>query len=202
MATIEPRLISLPDGTRVIIRSPSTEDWVHMESLRADLLRSSPHQVSEPTDPPRPREVWEEKIRTATESPGHLWLAASLEADPAILGSLEFHNAPRSRIAHHGTFGIGCLESWRGRGIGRILISTLLDWAVANPIIEKVCLQCFATNTGARKLYRRIGFRTEMRQRRFIKTGPGEYIDDIGMSIYVKPGIAPRGFNTWVASDL
>jgi hypothetical protein len=26
---------------------------------------------------------------------------------------------------------------------------------------------------------------------------PGEYVDDIQMSIFVKPGVAPEGFRTW-----
>jgi len=40
-------------------------------------------------------------------------------------------------------------KAYRGQGIGRCLIETLLTWAVANPLIEKVCLGVFSTNSSA-----------------------------------------------------
>jgi RimJ/RimL family protein N-acetyltransferase len=110
---------------------------------------------------------------------------------------LLFRNGNRQRLAHHGTLGIDVHGDFRGRGIGAELMKVLLDWAAANPLIEKVCLGTFANNAGARKLYERLGFREEGRQLRFFKMAPGEYADDVQMSIYTKPAMAPEGFLTW-----
>ncbi len=198
MAVIEPRPVTLKDGTRLWVRSAGVEDVDGARALRADLINSSDHQVSGPGDE-WTREMALEKLQKATAAPGHLWLVASPGREPGagVVGSINFRSEDRKRIEHHGSFGIGNLAAWRGRGVGTALIEVMLDWAAANEVIEKVTLGCFATNKGARKLYRRLGFKTESRARRFFKLGPGKYVDDIQMCIYVKPGVAPEGFETW-----
>lgn len=199
MAIVAARAVTLPDRTPLWIRSAQHGDEAALIQLREDLVASNPFQVSSPRDT-WSMEVASQKIETATREPGHLWLVASLGPKPGdgVVGGIHFRNGERDRIAHHGTFGIGNLAAWRGRGVGTVLIESLLDWAAAHDTIEKVCLGCFATNVKARKLYRRLGFKTESRSRRFFKLGPGKYVDDIQMCIYVKPGVAPEGFGTWV----
>lgn len=198
MAVIEPVVKTLKDGTRLWVRSAGPADVEAVRALREDLIHSSEHQVSGPGDE-WTREMALEKMEKATSAPGHLWLVASTGKEPGseVVGGINFRSEDRKRIEHHGSFGIGNHSSWRGRGVGTALIEVMLDWAAANEVIEKVTLGCFATNKGARKLYRRMGFKTESRARRFFKLGPGEYVDDIQMCIYVKPGVAPEGFETW-----
>lgn len=198
MATITPQLVTLTDGTPLWIRSAEPGDIPGVVALREELVVSSPHQVSGPRDT-WTHEMAAERIRHATESRGHLWLVASTGREPGseVVGSINFRSEDRKRIEHHGSFGIGNHSSWRGRGVGTALIEALLNWAAADPIIEKVTLGSFANNVKARRLYRRMGFRTEARSKRFFKIAPGEYVDDIQMCIYVKPGVAPDGFVTW-----
>lgn len=198
MAIVQPRLVKLPDGSPLWIRSAQPGDEAAAIALREDLIGSNPFQVSSPRDT-WTVEVARKKIEAASREPGHLWLIASPGAKPGdgMVGAIHFRNGERDRIAHHGTFGIGNLAAWWGRGVGTVLIESLLDWAAMHDTIEKVCLGCFATNVKARKLYRRLGFKTESRARRYFKLGPGEYVDDIQMCIYVKPGVAPEGFGTW-----
>lgn len=200
MATITPRQVTMSDGSTLWVRSAEEGDIPGVMALRAELIVSSEHQVSGPGDE-WTREMALEKIQKATEAKGGLWLVASLGAAPGseIVGSLNFRSEDRKKIEHHGTFGIGNVAGWRGRGVGTALIEAMLDWAAGTEMIEKVVLGCFATNVKARRLYRRLGFRIESRAKRFFKLGPGEYVDDIQMCIYVKPGVAPEGFNSWRA---
>lgn len=198
MGHVEPIQVTIRDGTRLWIRTAEPGDADGVIALRNELIVSSDYQVSSP------RETWNrelalQKIEHAANLAGHLWLVASTGREPGseIVGSINFRSEDRKRIEHHGTFGIGNISSWRGRGVGTALIEALLNWAAAHDTIEKVCLGCFATNTKARKLYRRLGFKTEARSKRYFKLGPGEYVDDIQMCMYVKPGVAPEGFNTW-----
>lgn len=198
MATIEARQVTIRDGTRLWIRSVEAADVQGVIALRANLIATSDHQVSGPGDEWTVKEALD-KITRVAGARGELWLVASEVREPGseVVGSLNFRSEDRKRVEHHGTFGIGNHSTWRGRGVGTALIEVMLDWAAATPMIEKVGLGCFASNKGARKLYRRMGFKAESRQKRFFKLGPGQYVDDIQMCIYVKPGVAPEGFGTW-----
>src|SRR5205823_1912443 len=135
------------------------------------------------------------------EHPGQLFLAALLdEPGPppgSIIGSLRFGCGDRRKVSHHGHFGLGVNADWRGQGLGRALIAALLDWGAAHATIEKVCLSVLEPNERARALYERIGFVQESRSLRHFRFGPGHYVNDVQMAIYVKPGIAPEGFETW-----
>ena len=39
-----------------------------------------------------------------------------------------------------------------------VLMERLLEWATCNPLIEKVCLEEFTTNSNGIRLYRKLGF--------------------------------------------
>ncbi len=62
---------------------------------------------------------------------------------------------------------------------------TLLKWATAEPLIEKVCLEVFTTNIGAIRLYRKLGFVEEGLRPKDIKFGPERYVDTLTMYKFV-----------------
>ena len=117
------------------------------------------------------------------DGPGKLVLVAEIPDE--VIGCLSFENGQRRRIAHRGSFGISVREKWRGQGIGTAMLQTLIDWAEANPLIEKVGLSVFANNVDAIRLYKRLGFVEEGRQPREMKLGPGEYTDNVLMYRFV-----------------
>lgn len=133
-----------------------------------------------------PSEEEERKwIQDHLDHPGKLLLLA--EASGTIVGSLSFENGRFRRIAHRGSFGVGVRKEWRGRGIGTALLRTLLDWAEANPIIEKICLDVFVTNENAIRLYKKLGFVEQGFGSKEVKRGPGQYVDVMWMCRFVKP---------------
>jgi RimJ/RimL family protein N-acetyltransferase len=69
---------------------------------------------------------------------------------------------------------------------GTASLQTLLDWAQANPAIEKVCLAVFVTNSAAIGLYEKLGFAEEGRRRRDIRRGPEDYVDTVMTCRFVK----------------
>lgn len=75
----------------------------------------------------------------------------------------------------------------QGRGVGRALMERLLLWARSNPRVEKVELQVRSSNERAIGLYRSLGFAEEGRKSRRLKIGPGEYLDDVYMALWVGP---------------
>lgn len=109
------------------------------------------------------------------------------EKDGEVVGWIVFESIQnRKRISHTGSFGILIEKSYRGQGIGKMLINALLDWAEKNPMIEKVSLGVFSTNHNAISLYKKMGFIEEGRKVREFKFNENEYVDDILMYKLVK----------------
>ena len=199
MSRCEPRRIRLPSGAFILLRSPEGADAGATLAFERHMQANNPYQVVLPGENERSIEQQREWIQEHLDHDGWLAVMAIAEASPAeVIGKLMFRNNQRhARMAHHGTFGISVHADWRGKGVGTALIETLLDWAAAHPVIEKVCLGVWANNPGAQNLYKRLGFVEEGRSARHFRIGPGEYVDDIDMGIFVKPGIAPEGYRTW-----
>ena len=74
----------------------------------------------------------------------------------------------------------------RNMGIGKLLINEILSWAAQHPVIEKVSLRTFSTNSRAIELYRKLGFVEEGRKVKELKFGDDEYVDDVLMYKFVK----------------
>lgn len=140
--------------------------------------------ILQPDEFPQTDEQERKWVQDHLDHPGQIVLLA--EADRTIIGNVSFENGPHRRIAHRGSLGVAVVKEWRGRGVGRMLLETLLDWARANPLIEKVCLDVFATNQTAIRLYKSLGFVEEGLQSKDIKLGPERYVDTLAMCRFVK----------------
>ncbi|HUI86759.1 MAG TPA: GNAT family N-acetyltransferase [Nitrososphaerales archaeon] len=80
------------------------------------------------------------------------------EADGMIVGNCEVRRSRAGDVRHVGRFGIAILPEYRGIGLGRAMIETLLDRA-EKAGIRLVTLEAFATNGRALRLYRSAGFK-------------------------------------------
>ncbi|AYV66485.1 MULTISPECIES: GNAT family N-acetyltransferase [Niallia] len=98
-----------------------------------------------------------------------------------VIGFIVFQTKNRQRLNHTGSLGMMISKKHRSKGIGKLLIKALLAWAKENPLIEKVSLGVFSTNTRAISLYTCMGFIEEGRKIKEIKLSENEYIDDILM---------------------
>ena len=65
------------------------------------------------------------------------------------------------RRAHVGTLGIGVHDAWRGRGIGRALLTEIVDLAERWLGLRRLELTVYVDNAPAIALYRRFGFAVE-----------------------------------------
>jgi RimJ/RimL family protein N-acetyltransferase len=193
--------VALPEGTRVEIRTAETAHVKGILAIEADQLETDPHRVRDADEGIRSAAAWDAYLKEHAREPSWLFLVAvaglGRERGGEVVGRLAFRCDQWRKTRHHGTFGIVVHSAWRGRGVGSALIESLLDWGAAHPELEKIRLSVFATNVGARRLYRRLGFRSEGRFRRHFRMPDGRVLDDVSMAIYVKPGIAPAGFVTW-----
>ena len=103
-------------------------------------------------------------------------------AEGRIVGSAGLHTAGTSlRRSHVRMLGIGIAPGWQGRGVGRMLITRLLDWADNWAGVLRVELTVHADNDRAMALYSSMGFEEEGRHRAYaIKDG--RYIDALCMA--------------------
>lgn len=72
------------------------------------------------------------------------------------------------------------------RGVGTALIQHLQRWASVEPDVEKIELLVRSTNTGAARLYQRLGFVEEGRLKNRIRLSDGRLVDDVAMAWFAK----------------
>ena len=84
--------------------------------------------------------------------------------------------------------GVYVTERARGAGIGRMLLTALLERAAAIDGIEQVVLSVTTTKVAALKLYRSLGFESFGCERRALKVGE-RYFDTEHMVLF----LADRG---------
>ncbi|PWY69617.1 acyl-CoA N-acyltransferase, partial [Aspergillus sclerotioniger CBS 115572] len=87
--------------------------------------------------------------------------------EPVPIGTLTLSNPWGPDASHHlhATLGTSLAEKYRGQGYGGEAINWALDWAFLHAGLHRVGLTAFGFNDGAAKLYRKLGFVEEGRER-------------------------------------
>jgi RimJ/RimL family protein N-acetyltransferase len=183
VSTIKRQEIKLKNGASAVARNASVADAYSVVEIMRTVANEHDYTVAEPDEVNWTEHGKREDIQEHRDKPGYLTLVA--EVGGCVVGFLEFENGQRRRTQHSGMFSIFILKEWRTVGIGSALISVLLEWATANPLIEKVTLATFSTNTPALALYKKLGFQEEGRCPHDMKVGAA-YIDSVLMYKFVK----------------
>jgi RimJ/RimL family protein N-acetyltransferase len=184
MACITTRTITARTGEAVTIRSAQPDDAAPLLAYVRSVAAETSFFIMQADEFNFTDEQERQWIQDHLDGPGKLTVMA--EVSGSVVGFLSFENGPHRRIAHRGTFGFSVAKEWRGNGIGTALLQTLIDWAEANPLIEKIGMAVFARNERAIRLYRKLDFVEEGRRPRELKLGPGQYVDDILLYRFVK----------------
>jgi putative acetyltransferase len=125
-----------------------------------------------------------QKIAALAQADNGCFLVA--EADGRIVGHGVLDPLPLARIRHVVHLTLVAHPGWQGRGVGRALLAALIAWARATPAVEKIELNVRASNTRAQALYLAMGFTEMGRWQRRHKLGPGVYLDDVAMELFVE----------------
>lgn len=174
-------LFVLKNGNTALIREATTQDAVDLNTLVRDIYGTATTVLTslEEFENMDSLNSQLQRIHYYQNTLGHLLLVA--EVDNQIVGTLDFNNGHRQRIAHTGEFGMGVAPAYQNQGIGRCLIKVMLSWATSDLIIEKVKLTTFANNHNGLHLYKSLGFIEEGRGIKEIKMEKGVYLDVINM---------------------
>ena len=164
----------------ITVREAKTTDAAsliaHLKALAAEPginIPLAPDEIKTTLD--------EEKdlLESIAESPSAIMLVA--EAEGALVGELSLRAiSPRRAVRHVATLGMSVKADWRGKGVGRALLTEALAWAPSAGI-TRVELYVYARNAPAIALYEKHGFAIEGRRRNFIREGDA-YLDDYVMA--------------------
>ncbi|CBF82329.1 hypothetical protein AN9204.2 [Aspergillus nidulans FGSC A4] len=96
--------------------------------------------------------------------------ASDKDSNPVPIGHLNVFRTSPSHTDHHrcASLGISLAPEYRGQGYGGEAINWALDWAFQHAGLHRVNLQAFSYNQNALKLYRKLGFVEEGRERECI----------------------------------
>jgi RimJ/RimL family protein N-acetyltransferase len=104
------------------------------------------------------------------------------EIDDELTGVLTFSAGSRPRNRHTGEFGVSVRKSAWGRGIGSLMIDTMIAWAQAGGVLTKIDLRVRADHARAIALYTRKGFTIEGTISRATRL-KGQYFDHYYMGL-------------------
>lgn len=102
--------------------------------------------------------------------------------DEQVIGNIEIRTPALSKTKHTSLLAMGIVKEWRNKGIGSILMESMINWAKENTTIEILWLQVFASNEPAIALYKKMGFTVDGIQKDFIKLDKNTYTDSVNMS--------------------
>lgn len=183
MSGISAKKFTTANNGNFVIRTASPEDAAKVIKLNKTIFAEAPYLLTTETEFTVTTAQEQLFLQQTYDDPGKIALVA--EHDNEIIGFLHFANGHRQRIKHQGTLSMSVKKEFRHQGIGKALLSALLEWAESNPIIEKICLEVFADNIAAINLYKKLGFIEEGLQKKAIKKSNHEYHDIILMARFV-----------------
>jgi RimJ/RimL family protein N-acetyltransferase len=189
MGKIPPHDVRLKTGEIITVRSAVPDDATDLLTLGRAIIAEGEFSVTTPEEYTFTDEQEREWIRRYIDDSGKLVIAA--EESGRIIGVLFLESGSRKRLAHVATLHMSVAKEWRSRGVGTVLLQSAIDWAQSHPVIEKLGLAVFSSNSRAIGLYRKLEFVEEGRRPREIKFGPDHYVDDVLMCRFVKTPFAP-----------
>ena len=170
----KPRTVKLRDGKEVLIRAMKREDlegsFAFFRALPEENRLSLRRDLSI-------REVIEERIREMEEG-GVKRLVAVVDETIVADGALEFSHFGWER--HIAELRLFVATPYQRKGLGMLLAGALYDLA-SSAGIEEIVVKMMANQTGALRIFHKLGFRNEVVLRDYVKDMKGTRKDLVMM---------------------
>jgi len=186
MGRIEQKECFLKNGRKYIIRKTQLSDAKSLLDLFYLIIKKDKYNLTTSADVEKLKMTVkkEQKYIKAQNNDGNILLVAEINKRIVGLGGLQ--KGSKQRISHIASFHISVHKRYRRNGIATALLEAAIQQAQKESLIEKIELEVFANNTGAIKLYKKMGFIEEGRKIREIKIGAGSYVDSVLMYKFIK----------------
>lgn len=165
------------------IRDARVEDAPHLAEAQRLIARTPGRLASTPSE--LRDEIFRERITRLHGSESGKFIV--LEANGEVVGHALLDPLKLAVTSHVVDLTIAVHEGFQGMGFGKRLLSHLIGRARSSPKVERIELRVRSSNTRAIALYKKLGFTEEGRMFRRLKIGPGCYLDDIVMALWVGP---------------
>lgn len=165
------------------IRDARVEDAVILAAAQREIaktpgrLASKPHEIKD--------QAVQARISNLNQSETGKYVV--IESNGQIVGQALLDPFQLEVTAHVVDLTMAVHEGFQGRGYGKVLLKYLIHWARDNSKIEKIMLHVRSSNQNAITLYKNSGFLVEGVRVKQIKLGPGSYLDNIAMALWVGP---------------
>ncbi len=144
------------------LRSPVESDADLLFRLAADLDTWEEREPSSPA--PLTRAAFDARLARDAEDPEATRnVRFVIDADGVAVGSVSLFGS--DELARHAEVGIALVPEARGRGIGTAAIARMVEFAFVRRNLRRVHLEAIASNVGAIRVYEKVGFLVEGRQR-------------------------------------
>lgn len=176
--------INLKNGENILIRFPKIEDTEGLLAMLQNSVATTDYLLltTEETD----ISIEQEKkwLLSVLSDENKIMLVAI--HNNKVIGNAELTCGSIIKKKHWATLGITIIDKWRNLGLGREMISTLIDLAKEKNKIEIISLEVFANNYQAIALYQKMGFEKEAQIKDCFKQIDGTYVDNIIMTLRIK----------------
>lgn len=182
MSFIDKKKIILNDGTGITIRTAEPKDAAGIIGVMKSVMKEKVftlHETDEYKETPKNEA---KKIIKFRKSPGKIIIPAF--SRNRIIGYATFNNGDLKKTMHSGYLTIFIRKDFRGKGLGKKLMNTLIKWTNSNKLVRKMTLAVFSSNKNAIALYKKVGFKIEGLCPKDVKIN-GRYYDSVLMYKFV-----------------
>jgi ribosomal protein S18 acetylase RimI-like enzyme len=155
---------------RVLTPADAAEYW----QIRQEMLEREPEAFTSSAEEHQATTIEETAARIGSDLVNSFIVGAFMDGE--LIGTAGFDRGSGNKNRHKG-YVRRCFvtERARGAGIGRMLMTALLERVVTIDGIEQVVVSVTTTKVAALKLYQSLGFKSFGFERRALKIGEGYF---------------------------
>jgi ribosomal protein S18 acetylase RimI-like enzyme len=164
---------------RLLTPDDASEWW----RLRQESLQQDPEAFS--SSPEDRQSLSADDVRQRLSNPAGFFIVGAFD-DRRLVGMSGFHREAGAKSRHKGgVWGVYVAPEWRGKGLGRRMMETLLEHAAKIEGVEQILIAVTVTQTAASTLYRSLGFEPFGIEPRAVKVGD-RYFDEEHMLLIIR----------------